>query len=123
MIPAEDFVVGDRRAARGRRSRFRRRSLARDLVNGVDESLLTGKSLPVEKDARAVSDVHAAVVDRPSMAFSATIVSRGVGRGVVVATGSATELGVIAESLRARQPSTRFRSNSLISPDGWESPR
>jgi len=106
VISAEDLVVGDVvLLAAGDRVSADVRLLETSSME-VDESLLTGESLPVEKDARAVSDVHTAVADRPSMAFSATIVSRGVGRGVVVATGSATELGVIAESLRARQPST-----------------
>lgn len=60
----------------------------------VNESLLTGESLPVAKDARAVSDAHAALADRPTVTFSATI-ARSAGRGIVVATGPATALGVI----------------------------
>ena len=106
MVPAEDLVAGDiLLLAAGDRVPADVRMIHTASME-VDESLLTGESLPVAKDARAVSDVHAALADRPSMAFSATIVSRGTGRGVVAATGPATELGVIAESVRGRQPPT-----------------
>ncbi|WP_155354575.1 cation-translocating P-type ATPase [Acrocarpospora macrocephala] len=57
----------------------------------VDESALTGESLPVPKTARPVS--ADTVADRRSMAYQGTIVAAGSGVGVVVATGEATEAG------------------------------
>ncbi|HOK58122.1 HAD-IC family P-type ATPase [Methanothrix sp.] len=77
----------------------------------VDEALLTGESTPVSKDASAVLKWNAALGDRVNMAFAGTIVTRGRGRGVVVATGRETELGRLAGSLTdvesAKPPLTR----------------
>jgi magnesium-transporting ATPase (P-type) len=60
----------------------------------AEEAALTGESVPIDKTTAAVS-ARATVGDREGMAFSGTLVSSGRGRGVVVATGSGTELGKI----------------------------
>jgi Ca2+-transporting ATPase len=65
----------------------------------LDESLLTGESHPVEKAAEATAARNAPVGDRSNMAYRSTLVTRGRGRGVVVATGMDTEIGGIAELL------------------------
>jgi Ca2+-transporting ATPase len=62
----------------------------------VEESALTGESEPVAKRADAVA-VDAPVGDRVGMLFMGTTVSSGYGRGIVVATGRATEMGRIAD--------------------------
>src|SRR3990170_2940257 len=67
----------------------------------VDESLLTGESLPVGKKPDRVLDVNAAVGDRVNMAFAGSLVTRGRGSGVVVSTGVRTRLGQIATSVTA----------------------
>ncbi|MES3629383.1 MAG: cation-transporting P-type ATPase [Longimonas sp.] len=64
----------------------------------VEEAILTGESVPVDKQVDAVSE-DAAIGDRASMGFSGTVVRRGRGRGVVVATGMATEVGQIGEMM------------------------
>jgi magnesium-transporting ATPase (P-type) len=64
----------------------------------VDESALTGESLPVDKTAAAVA-AGAGVGDRPGIVHAGTLVSGGQGRAVVVATGAATELGRIGALL------------------------
>jgi magnesium-transporting ATPase (P-type) len=73
----------------------------------IDESLLTGESVPVPKLTDAVAE-ETPVADRSDMAFSGAIVTRGRGAGVVVATGDRTELGriagVIRESERLQSP-------------------
>jgi magnesium-transporting ATPase (P-type) len=61
----------------------------------IDEASLTGESLPVEKQSEPVADA-AALGDRTCMAYSGTLVTFGQARGVVVATGDATEIGRIS---------------------------
>ncbi|MEW6446207.1 MAG: HAD-IC family P-type ATPase [Pseudomonadota bacterium] len=66
----------------------------------LDESLLTGESVPVAKDTRAV-EPRAPVAERIGMAFAGTLVTQGQGSGVVVETGMRTELGRISALLKA----------------------
>ncbi|MGD9296944.1 MAG: cation-transporting P-type ATPase [Chromatiales bacterium] len=69
-------------------------------VNGlqIQEAILTGESVPVEKSTRPV-DKAAPVGDRKCMAYSGTLVTSGLGRGVIVATGADTEIGRISGML------------------------
>ena len=60
----------------------------------TEEAALTGESVPIDKTTAAVAE-RATVGDREGMAFSGTLVSSGRGKGIVVATGSQTELGRI----------------------------
>ena len=64
----------------------------------TEEAALTGESVPAEKTVDAVP-ANATVGDRESMAFSGTMVVSGRATGVVVATGSGTELGRINQLL------------------------
>ncbi|MEO1277304.1 MAG: HAD-IC family P-type ATPase, partial [Pseudomonadota bacterium] len=57
----------------------------------VDESALTGESLPVEKNADARVNADAPIGERPTMLYAGTIAAEGSGRAVVVATGAETE--------------------------------
>ncbi len=66
----------------------------------VDESVLTGESVPVEKRVEALDDPALGVADRSNLAFKGTVATRGRARALVVATGMATELGRIADLLR-----------------------
>lgn len=69
----------------------------------IDESLLTGESMPTYKQTPPVG-VDAVTGDRVSMAFTGTIVASGRGRGHVVATGLETELGEIADQIGSVDP-------------------
>ncbi len=60
----------------------------------VQEAILTGESLPVDKSVRAVA-ADAAIGDRHAMLWSGTLVTQGTARGVVTATGPRTEIGRI----------------------------
>jgi len=61
----------------------------------VDESALTGESMPVLKSTEAMKEASTALADRVNMVFMGTLVTGGEGLAVVVATGSATEIGLI----------------------------
>lgn len=65
----------------------------------VDESLLSGESVPVHKDAAANLDVDTGLGDRATLLHAGTTVSTGRGVGVVCRTGELTEVGQIAEAL------------------------
>jgi magnesium-transporting ATPase (P-type) len=62
----------------------------------VDESLLTGESLPVAKDAAFAGDPSTPLADRRNMAHAASTVVRGRAKGVVVGTGVSTAVGQLA---------------------------
>lgn len=65
----------------------------------VDESLLTGESEPVAKDAYSVPDEHAAIGDRKHMIFSGSLVVAGKCTAMVTRTGLDTEIGRISKLL------------------------
>jgi cation-transporting P-type ATPase F len=91
-LPSEQVVPGDVvLLAEGERVSADLRLVAVDELS-VDESALTGESLPVDKDALQLPG-QALLADRTNMAWSGTFVTRGRGRGVVVAHGGDTELG------------------------------
>jgi len=62
----------------------------------VDESALTGESVTVDKHTELLEGTAHALGDRLNMAFKGTTATHGRGRGLVVATGRATELGKVA---------------------------
>lgn len=64
----------------------------------VEEAILTGESVPVDKDVAPVAE-NAPLGDRASMLFSGTLVVAGTGRGIVTATATGTEIGRISGML------------------------
>jgi magnesium-transporting ATPase (P-type) len=67
----------------------------------LDESLLTGESIVVEKTDAPLADPDLVASDQINMAFAGTTVAHGRGEGIVVRTGAATELGRIAHVMHA----------------------
>jgi Ca2+-transporting ATPase len=62
----------------------------------VEESALTGESMPVEKWTAAIQDGEASLGDRRNMGYLGTLVQQGTGKAIVVAIGAETEMGKIA---------------------------
>ena len=98
LIPAEELVPGDvvLLESGDKVPADLRLTDAKNLR--TEEAALTGESVPTDKTTATVS-VNATVGDRENMAFSGTMVVSGRASGVVVATGSETELGRINQLL------------------------
>jgi len=69
----------------------------------VEESALTGESVPVEKDHSAIIDDEAPLGDRINMVYSGCLITNGRGKAVVVETGMHTEMGKIANLLNSTE--------------------
>ncbi|NLN87135.1 MAG: HAD-IC family P-type ATPase [Syntrophomonadaceae bacterium] len=72
----------------------------------IDESLLTGESLPVVKNTDVLTDAATPLGDRANTAFASTIVTRGSGLGIVTDTGWSTEIGKIAKVITTTETKT-----------------
>jgi Ca2+-transporting ATPase len=83
LLQSGDRVPADLRLVRARELR-------------IDESSLTGESVPAEKKTKELA-ADVSLADRTNMAYSSTLVAHGTAAGVVVATGDETEIGRIHE--------------------------
>ena len=92
VLDAGDMLTADARLIAGSRLQ-------------LNESALTGESMPVDKDVEPVA-ADAALADRSCMLFKGTAVTRGSGEAVIVATGMATELGRISSLVEEAEPET-----------------
>lgn len=97
IVPGDVLVVesGDRIPADGR--------IIWSMALEIDESPLTGESVPASKDHRHVGEVNEALGDRRNMAYMGTAVTRGRARLLVTGTAMATQIGEIAELIREKK--------------------
>ena len=101
-VPSEELVPGDTVLLEsGARVPADVRLVACQSLT-VDESLLTGESTTVRKQTASLPGATP-LADRSNQVFAGAVVGRGRGRGFVVATGGATELGAIAEQVRTTE--------------------
>ncbi len=70
----------------------------------IDESALTGESLPISKTSDRLTEVAVSLGDRTNMVYKGTLVTGGQGFAVVVATGNSTEMGHIQTLVEATPP-------------------
>ena len=98
-LPATEIVPGDLILIQGgdKVPADLRLIRARDLR--IDESALTGESVPVEKDEASVPR-DAVLAERDDMAYASTLVTYGTGAGLAVATGDGTEVGKISQLIQ-----------------------
>jgi Ca2+-transporting ATPase len=95
LVPAQELVPGDIVLIEGGDRITADLRILDASKLAADESTLTGESLPVAKMSAAM-DAETALPDRANMLYKGTIITRGSGLAVVVATGMSTELGRIA---------------------------
>jgi Ca2+-transporting ATPase len=101
QIPADQVVVGDVvLIAAGDEVPADGRIIAASALQ-IDESALTGESVPAAKDAQTLPDAEVGPGDQLNMAFMNTPVTHGSGTVIVTATGTGTELGKISGLLAA----------------------
>lgn len=95
-VRAEDLVPGDIVFLQSGDKVSADLRLYRNKGLQIQESVLTGESVAVEKNTDPIA-TEAVLGDRSCMAYSGTLVTHGQGAGVVVATGSQTEIGRISK--------------------------
>ncbi len=72
----------------------------------IDESTLTGESVPSEKTEKRMNEIDLSIGDRKNIAYKSTLVTNGRAKGIVVATGMQTEIGLIAKLLQEEESMT-----------------
>lgn len=85
----------------------------------VEESALTGESVPVTKRADVLTDADLALGDRENLAYMNTNVTTGRGSGVVIATGMQTEVGRIAGMIDAAEETKTPLQENLTQLGKW----
>ncbi len=100
VIPARELVPGDVVVLSGGNKIPADLRLFFIKDAAVDESALTGESIPVEKRIEPVSKPHLPPADQTCIAFSGTFISRGSAKGIVINTGEKTEFGKIASLVK-----------------------
>ena len=120
VVPARELVVGDLIVLRAG-DRVPADSRVTLTVNlSIDEAALTGESATVEKSRARLGSADLPLSDRRNMVYAGTLVTRGRGQAVVVATGMSTEFGRISrlvqtvESGRTPLQETLDRLGSIL---------
>jgi Ca2+-transporting ATPase len=118
-IPAEQVVVGDVVVlAAGDQVPADGRIVAANAFQ-IDESALTGESVPADKDARTLPAGRIGPGEQTNMAFLNTPVTHGSARMIVTSTGAGTELGKISEMLVTTAPESTPMTRELNTLTLW----
>ncbi len=115
VVPAEDVVVGDIILLKpGSYVPADARLMEAENLS-VDESVLTGESMPVFKTSRTLKSLHLPLADRTNMVYMGTLATGGEGLALVVSTGQFTEMGklqvLLSETTSPQTPIERQLEN------------
>ena len=99
IIPASELVIGDIVILEAGSVVPADIRLIESANLKIQESALTGETVPVEKDADEILKENCFLADRINMAYTSSLITYGRGIGVVIATGMNTEVGHIASLL------------------------
>jgi Ca2+-transporting ATPase len=100
-VPARDLVPGDLVVLETGNYVPADLRLVESVNLRIDESSLTGESVPVQKQAIGLLPADAPLGDRRNCAYMSTLITYGRGRGLVTGTGMNTEIGHIAEMIQS----------------------
>jgi Ca2+-transporting ATPase len=103
-IPCEEVVVGDLLVLKPGTYVAADARVLKSSHLSIDESVLTGESMPVYKNAKTLKRQQAPLADRFNMAYMGTLVTGGEGLAVVVATGRFSEIGRLQILLEETNP-------------------
>ncbi|MCM3113995.1 calcium-translocating P-type ATPase, SERCA-type [Neobacillus sp. MER 74] len=102
-IPSKEIVIGDvLKFTSGDRIGADVRVIESNSLE-IEESALTGESVPVSKHTESLANPNPGIGDMENIAFMGTMITRGSGVGVVIATGMKTAMGQIADLLQNAQ--------------------
>lgn len=119
IMPAKNLVSGDLVLIEAGDSVPADLRLVESVNLKVEEASLTGESVPVDKDAQAVFNTDMPIGDRKNMAYMSTVTTYGRGRGIVVGTGSNTQIGKIAEAIQSYKDETTPLQKKLNELGKW----
>lgn len=105
VIPSENVVVGDILVLEAGMQICADAQLIEAVNLKIEESILTGESVPVDKDANFISDSKMPLGDRKNMVYSGTTIVNGRALARVTAIGGKTEIGKIANLLNQEEAS------------------
>lgn len=105
IIPSENVVVGDILVLEAGMQICADAQLIESVNLKIEESVLTGESVPVDKDANFISDAKMSIGDRKNMVYSGTTIVNGRALARVTNVGAKTEIGKIANLLNQEEAS------------------
>jgi P-type Ca2+ transporter type 2C len=105
-IPASELVPGDLVTLEAGNAVPADIRLIESFGLQINESALTGESVPAEKSERPLQEAELSLGDRLNMAYKSTLVTNGRAKGIVIGTGMQTEIGNIASMLQQAEEIT-----------------